>query len=60
LPVLYHRSYQHEDDQVKLGRSTDWKAVENGPTLGYGMHTWLAGDQAAALMECRRLELNAS
>jgi type VI secretion system protein ImpE len=60
LPVLYHRSYEHHDEQVKLGRATDWMQADNGTALGSGMRTWLAGEQAAALLECRRLEFAAS
>ena len=34
LPALYPGSHEHADDQVRLGRMTDWKALEGGPTLG--------------------------
>ena len=56
LPALYPGSHEHADVQVKLGRATDWKAAEGGPTLGAGLRTFLVGDDAVSLLEWRQLQ----
>lgn len=53
LPALYPGSHEHSDDQVKLGRMTDWKELEGGATLGVGLHTYLQDDDAIGLLEWR-------
>jgi type VI secretion system protein ImpE len=58
LPTLYAGSHEHADDQVKLGRMTDWKSSENAPTLGVGVKTYLADDDAVTILEWRQLEIN--
>jgi type VI secretion system protein ImpE len=55
LPALYPGSHEHPDDQVKLGRATDWKELDGGATLGLGLHTFLRDDDAIGLLECREL-----
>jgi type VI secretion system protein ImpE len=55
LPVLYPNSHEHPDDQVKLGRSTDWTQAENGPVHGVGARTFLVGEDGVALPEWREL-----
>jgi protein involved in temperature-dependent protein secretion len=57
--VLYPGSHEHVDDQVKLGRSTDWKTLEGGAVLGVGARTFLVGDDASALPEWRELQIDA-
>jgi type VI secretion system protein ImpE len=55
LPVLYPQSHEHPDDQVRLGRSTDWKQAEGGPVRGVGARTFLVGEDGVALAEWREL-----
>jgi type VI secretion system protein ImpE len=57
LPALYPGSHEHADPQVKLGRSTDWKATEGGPVLGVGLRQFLVGDDPMPLLEWRELTL---
>jgi type VI secretion system protein ImpE len=57
LPVLYPGSHESSDDQIRLGRMTDWKTLENGPTLGVGTHLFLVGEEALSLPEWRQLEV---
>ena|SRR5437868_6908524 len=57
LPVLYHGSHAHADDQVKLGRMTDWQGEEGGgPVLGLGLRTYLVDDDPSTLLEWRQLQ----
>lgn len=53
LPALYPGSYDHADDQVRLGRATDWKELDGGAMLGIGLHTYLRDDEAISLLEWR-------
>lgn len=57
LPVLYPNSHAEADDQIKLGRATDWKTVDDGPVSGVGAHLFLAGEQDVGLLEWRTLEI---
>ena len=59
LPALYPGSHEHGDDQVKLGRLTDWKSTDSGPTLGVGLHTYLVDDDGRTLLEWRQLTVAA-
>jgi len=56
LPTLYPGSHEHPDNQIKLGRLTDWKSENNGPTLGIGLRTFLVDDDAITLLEWRQLQ----
>jgi type VI secretion system protein ImpE len=56
IPALYPGSHEHADDQVRLGRATDWKQADGGPVLGVGLRTFLAGDDAVTLLEWRELQ----
>jgi type VI secretion system protein ImpE len=57
LPVLYPRSHEHADNQVRLGRMTDWISSEGGPVLGVGLRTFLVDDDAIGILEWRQLEM---
>jgi type VI secretion system protein ImpE len=59
LPTLYPGSHEHGDNQVKLGRLTDWKSQDAGPTLGVGLHTFLVDDGGQTLLEWRQLTVAA-
>jgi type VI secretion system protein ImpE len=58
LPALYPGSHEAGDDQLKLGRSTDWKQAEGGPVRGVGARTFLAGEDGVSLLEWRELLVN--
>jgi type VI secretion system protein ImpE len=53
IPALYPGSHEHPDDQVKLGRMTDWKELDGGAMLGVGLHTFLRDDDAIGVLEWR-------
>lgn len=56
LPAIYPGSYQHPDDQYKLGRATDWHSTDGGPVLGVGARTFYADDNDIGLLEWRELQ----
>lgn len=51
MPTRYCGSHRHSDDQVRLGRMTDWEASEAGPVLGTGLRQFLIGDDAIPVLE---------
>ncbi|MFO0875768.1 MAG: type VI secretion system accessory protein TagJ [Gemmataceae bacterium] len=57
LPALYPNSHEHADEEVRLGRSNDWKDLGEGATLGIGARTFLVGDEGVGLREWRDLQL---
>jgi type VI secretion system protein ImpE len=57
LPALYPGSHGHPDDQVKLGRATDWQSAGGGPVLGQGAREFLVEDDAVRLLEWRQLQM---
>jgi type VI secretion system protein ImpE len=60
LPILYPFSSQHERDDVKLGRETDWiLAAEDPIEIPYGQKMLvLDGERAVPFLEIRTLEFD--
>ncbi|HWA97551.1 MAG TPA: type VI secretion system accessory protein TagJ [Pirellulales bacterium] len=59
MPVLYNGSHESGDDQLRLGRLTDWTNSDGGPTRGLGMRTLLVGDEAMGILELGNVSINA-
>jgi type VI secretion system protein ImpE len=57
VPVLYPMSHEHPDNNVKLGRTTEWKGPEEGPVLGLGLRVFRAGDDDVNILDIKELEL---
>lgn len=57
LPALYFGSHDQDDEQLKLGRSTDWHGTGTGPVRGVGQRVFLAGENARSLLEIRQAVL---
>jgi type VI secretion system protein ImpE len=55
LPVLYVDSSAHADDQIKLGRMTDWQDVGEGLARGIGQRVFLMDGNDWALLEVREI-----
>jgi type VI secretion system protein ImpE len=51
LPTLYAGTHALEDDQLRLGRATDWTGGEGSPVRGVGQRTFLIGDEALSILE---------
>ena len=58
LPVLYPESFRHDDDQLKLGRMTDWTDLGRGFQQGFGQHVYQVGDDDVAILEIRQAVFN--
>jgi type VI secretion system protein ImpE len=59
LPVLYSGSGEHVDDNIRIGRLTDWVELANGYSRGLGQHIFLLGDDEKGVLELRELTIDA-
>ncbi len=57
LPALYWGSFENDDDQIKLGRMTDWKEYPNGLATGLGLRVFIAGEDETTLLDWRHLQI---
>lgn len=60
LPVLYPDSWKHDNEQVKMGRMTDWVTPVGGCVRGAGQQVFVFGDQDVSLLELRDLQFKMS
>jgi type VI secretion system protein ImpE len=60
LPVLYPGSFDHEDEQVKLGRLTDWIPLGGPFSKGVGQHVFQIGKDELAILEIREVQFKFS
>lgn len=51
LPALYPGSADSSDDNIRLGRSTDWSEDENRPVTGLGQRCYLVGEELIPVLE---------
>jgi type VI secretion system protein ImpE len=58
LPVLSPFSYQHPDDNVRLGRATEWQEVD-GTAIPFGQRTITVDGEDIAILEIRAIEFAA-
>jgi len=58
MPTRYPHSTAQADDQIRLGRVTDWLAAEEGPVQGLGQRQFLAGEEAWAMLELPLITLD--
>lgn len=56
LPVLYAGSYSENNDQLRLGRMTDWRGLGNRLVGGTGQKMFLVDDRELSLLEIRKME----
>lgn len=60
LPALYVDTPGHPDDQVRLGRDTDWRVVEDQLVCGAGARQFLVDGREVPLLELRDVQFNAA
>lgn len=56
IHTLYEGSGKHADDQVRLGRMTDWKDAGEGLYLASGLRLFLIDGEDRALLDARKIE----
>jgi type VI secretion system protein ImpE len=60
IPALYVRSHRHPDNQVKLGRMTEWEAIGEQIVTGAGQRVLMIDGEERALLTIRNLRFTAS
>jgi len=55
LPVLYPGSFLHENDQIRLGRLTQWSELCGSFLKGHGQHVYQIGQEDVSLLEIRTI-----
>jgi len=60
LPALYPGTQHHNDDLVKLGRSTVWTAVGDAVVAGAGQRTFVVDGRDVPFLEIRTIEFDAT
>ncbi len=58
LPTVYFASAGGED-QLRLGRGTDWTGGDGEPMRGHGQRMFLMGDEAVPIMQLESIEFSA-
>lgn len=56
LPALYPLTFQSSDDQLRLGRGSDWRGQEGEPVRGVGLRMFLLGEQSKTILELKELQ----
>ena len=57
MPVIAPLSWQHADDEVKLGRVSEWCADEAGEEAPFGQKMLLVDGEEFPILEIRKLEI---
>ncbi len=60
LPTLSPLSWKHPDDQVRLGRATDWQDDGDGNVVPIGQKMFSVDDDDIPILEIRKLEFAAT
>jgi type VI secretion system protein ImpE len=58
LPTLYTGSSEHPDDQVKLGRMTDWTKISDDFYLAAGLHMFQVDSEGMSILEAKTIEFD--
>jgi type VI secretion system protein ImpE len=58
LPALYPLTYRVDNDQLRLGRDTDWIGHEGEPVRGVGLRVFLVGDQDRTILAMDAVRFN--
>lgn len=60
LPVISPLSWKHTDDQVRLGRATDWQDDGDGNVVPLGQKMFALDEDEIPILEIRHLEFDAA
>jgi type VI secretion system protein ImpE len=55
FPTLYPLSFEHPEDAVRMGRTTDFQIEQEAAVIGKGHKTFLVDDSEIALLELREV-----
>ena len=55
IPTIYLGTGESGDDQLRIGRGTDWTSPDAGPVRGLGQRTFLMGEQDIPILQLHSL-----
>lgn len=55
VPTLYVETAKETDDELRVGRATEWRGEEGSPTRGIGHRQLLVGEEAKAVLTIGKL-----
>lgn len=58
LPAIYVGSEAEADEQLRLGRASDWRGGEGAPVRGVGQRSFLVGDRDVGILELETVAFN--
>jgi type VI secretion system protein ImpE len=58
IPALYAGSFRSAQDDLRLGRATDWSGAPGEVVRGLGQRVWLTGESDKGLLEIQRIEFD--
>ncbi len=58
LPTLYAGSHEESEDQVRLGRQTDWRGGDASPVRGVGQRMFMVGGSDLGILEIEEITVN--
>ncbi len=58
LPTLYAGSHEQPDDQMRLGRLTDWRGGDASPVRGGGQRMFMVGERDLGALEIEEITVN--
>jgi type VI secretion system protein ImpE len=58
LPTISPLSWQYDDPDVRLGRVTEWVALDDGTEVPVGQKVFLVDGEELPILELRKLEIN--
>lgn len=56
IPALYSGSYKHDDDQIRLGRATDWRDLGEELYIGEGTKRFFSEGEDISILEIRNID----
>jgi len=60
LPTLYAGTHTEAEDRYRLGRATDWRGGDGCPMEGFGLRTFLVGDEDRTILSFKEIVINSA
>ena len=55
LPALYPDTWKHDNEQIRMGRMTDWSTERGACVRGVGQQVFVFGNQDMSILELREI-----
>jgi protein involved in temperature-dependent protein secretion len=58
IPSLYANSWKNSDDQIRLGRSVDWRELGDDIYIGEGSRLYTMDGKDRSILDIKTIEFN--